>query len=406
MDSSAAPHGHRVDGSTPVIIAARRSPIATKGGRFSNTPVDVLAAAVLRAVVTDVETVFAETRADDGAGDGPATIDVADVVLGNCMGPGGNTARVASLAAGLGIRVPGITIDRQCGSGLAAVTVAADALVAAAARGDDRVRIAGGAESASTAPARITGGASYARAAFAPTGFPDPEMGPAAEALATSHGIARDRQDAYAARSHDLAVSAVERGAFDAELVTIDGFDADDGPRRSISTMLHRFPPLHGGTVTAGNSCRISDGAAAVAVVPERSRGGAPGLAILQTATIGCDPATPGIGPVDAVRSVLAAGGVGLDDIAAFEIVEAFAAQTLAVLDELGLANAEHVDDRVCADGGALALGHPWGASGAVGLVRLFSRLVRAGAPAGTLGIATVAVGGGMGIAALVEVVR
>ena len=116
--------------------------------------------------------------------------------------------------------------------------------------------------------------------------------------------------------------------------------------------------------------------------------------------------ATPGLGPVFAIESLLERTGVSLDDVAAFELVEAFAAQTLAVLDAVGLASAEGVDDRVCSDGGALALGHPWAASGAVSVVRLFSRLVRAGAPAGTLGLASAAIGGGMGIAALFRVVR
>ncbi|MGG7509451.1 thiolase family protein [Plantibacter sp. YIM 135249] len=376
----------------PVIIAARRTPITTKGGRLAQFQAEELAAVVLRAVVDDAARVLGRE------------FPIGDVILGNCMGPGGNTARVASLAAGLDVRIPGMTIDRQCGSGLAAIVTAADSISA----GDARLRIAGGVESASTAPTRTAAGtgAPYSRAAFAPDGFPDPEMGPAAEHLAGLHGITRERQDAYALRSHDLAVAAQHRGAFDEELVALSDVVADDGPRSGMSAMLGRFPALHGGTVTAGNSCRISDGAAAVAIVPAALRGTAPGLVIRATATIGCDPATPGIGPVDAVRDLLDRTGLTLDDMAAFELVEAFASQSLAVWQELGLADEDGVDPRVCADGGALALGHPWGASGAVGLVRLFSRLVRADAPAGARGIATVAVGGGLGIAALVEVVR
>lgn len=153
-----------------------------------------------------------------------------------------------------------------------------------------------------------------------------------------------------------------------------------------------------GGTVTAGTSTRIGDGAAAVVVAAAGS-----GLAIRAGAVVGVDPALPGIGAAPAIEAVLAAAGASIRDIAAIELVEAFAAQSIAVLSRLGIADD---DPRVCADGGALALGHPWGASGAVAVVRLFSRLVRGGAPAGTMGVAAASIGGGMGVAALVEVVR
>jgi acetyl-CoA C-acetyltransferase len=276
--------------------------------------------------------------------------------------------------------------------------------------GDRALRLAGGAESASTAPTRIAHAQAYARAAFAPEGFPDPDMGPAAETLAQSRRISRAEQDAYAVRSHARALAARHSGRFDDELVAVNDVVVDDGPRAMSSATLARFAPVfadrRSGTVTAGNSCRISDGAAAVALVPESDRGSAPGLALVASATVGCDPATPGLGPVFAIEKLLQQTGVTLDDVAAIEIVEAFAAQALAVLSELGLTTSDGVDERVCADGGALALGHPWGASGAVSVVRLFSRLVRSGAPAGTLGLATAAIGGGMGVAALFRVVR
>ena len=381
----------------PVVIAARRTPISTRGMRLRSRSVHELAAPVIRRCLADAERAIGSSLA------------VGDVVLGNCMGPGGNIARLSALAADLDVSVPGMTIDRQCGSGLSAIITASDAIRA----GDSRLLLAGGAESASTAPLRIAHGAPYARAAFSPTGFPDPEMGPAAQELAAAFGIDRDRQDAYAERSHRLALVQLEAGGFDNELVALDELGRDDSPRERMTDLLPRFPSLYPtldgpatGSVTAGNSCRISDGAAVVAIVSTGSRGDAPGLALLAHATIGCDPALPGIGPVAAVNGVLAAAGVTLDDIAAFEIVEAFAAQTLAVLYSLGLAAHDFVDPRVCSGGGALALGHPWGASGAVSVVRLFTRLVREGAPAGSLGIATAAVGGGMGVAALFEVVR
>ncbi|GGE91572.1 thiolase family protein [Mycetocola zhadangensis] len=380
--------------SVATVIAARRTPIATVGQRLAAFSVDSLAASSLCATLTDAQLAL---------GNQPA---IGDVVLGNCMGPGGNTARVASLAAGIDVTVPGMTVDRQCGSGLAAVLVAAEQIAA----GSRSMRLAGGAESASTAPTRIAKNTAYARAAFAPEGFPDPDMGPAAEALAGTRRISRDQQDAYALRSHDRAVDARNSGRFINELVTIGDVTTDDGPRPMSRAMLARFAPVFAtdtsGTVTAGNSCRVSDGAATVALVPDADRGSAPGLALIGSATVGCDPATPGLGPAFAIESLLEQTGVRLDDIEAVEIVEAFAAQALAVLWEIGLASANTVDDRVCADGGALALGHPWGASGAVSVVRLFSRLVRSGRPAGTLGLATAAIGGGMGVAALFRVVR
>lgn len=418
------------DPRMPVVVAARRTPITTKGARLAHITAEQLAAPVLRACVEDAVRAlgprscegpsWARPSAGAGGEHPRPALPIGDVVLGNCMGPGGNIARLASLAAGIDVTVPGMTLDRQCGSGLSAIIAAADAIRA----GDDRAQLAGGVESASTAPTRLAGGVAYSRAAFAPAGFPDPEMGPAAQALALAHGIDRRAQDAYAARSHRLAVDAQRLGRFDHEIVEVDGVRLDDGPRASMPAMLGRFPALFAaasgggsgsrgpaggevrGTVTAGNSCRISDGAAAVAIVPAGARSTAPGLALLAHATVGCDPALPGIGPVAAVARVLDERGLTLADVGAFEIVEAFAAQTLAVLQLLGLAQDGSVDPRVCTDGGALALGHPWGASGAVGVVRLYSRLVRGGAPAGTLGIATAAIGGGMGVAALFEVVR
>ncbi|MGW0809933.1 thiolase family protein [Nonomuraea sp. NPDC002799] len=368
----------------PVIVAARRTPIGTAGHAFKELTVELLAAPVIAAVARDT---------------GGRPVD--DVVLGNCMGPGGNVARVSALAAGLGHGVPGVTVDRQCGSGLAAILVAAQAVRA----GDMDLVIAGGAESASTAPLRTRRGAAqpYDRAPFTPGGHPDPDMGPAAEALAAARGVSRERQDAYACRSHARALAAREAGRFEQEIVPIGGRFADQRPRPLRPASLARLPAafVADGTVTAGNSSPISDGAAAVAIVPERLRAGLPGMRLVAGAVVGCDPELPGWGPVPAVRRVLARAGVDVERVAAVEIVEAFAAQVLAATDALGLDPGE----RVCVDGGALALGHPWGATGAVVVTRLFSRLVRAGSPPGTLGLAAAAVGGGLGVAALFEVV-
>ncbi|MBT8225400.1 MAG: thiolase family protein [Dactylosporangium sp.] len=364
-----------------VVVAARRTPVGTAGRSLASVDVARLAAPVLRAVVDDL-------------GVSPDTVD--EVILGNCMGPGGNPARVAALAAGLGTAVPGLTVDRQCGSGLEAINLAS-ALIAA---GAGTLVLAGGAESASTAPLRFLPGdppVRYQRAPFAPAEYGDPDMGEAAETVTAEAGIDRQRQDRYAARSHATASAA----DFSRELVPLAGLDRDERPRRGLTAArLARLPAAfaQGGTVTAGNSCGISDGAAAVAVVGERLRvaNGWPGLRVLAWQICGTDPRRPGVGLVPAVRAVLARHDLGPRDLGAVEITEAFAGQVLACVDALGLD-----EGVVCAEGGALALGHPWGASGAILMVRLFSRMVSADGP--RFGLAACAVGGGMGVATLVE---
>lgn len=363
------------------IVAARRTPIGTAGHGLADRSAADLAAAVLPVVLADA---------------GLCAEDVAEVVLGNCTGPGGDLARYAALQAGLGIGVPALTVDRQCGSGLAAVTTGA-ALISAG-LGSGRVVLAGGVESASTSPRP-------GRAAFAPPWLGDPEMGEAADRIAMIAGMTRQRQDAYAARSHRLAVAAAQAGAFDAELVRVGGLHRDQRPRTGMTLeRLARMRPSFSaeGTATAGNSCGISDGAAAVALVSEddRATSGLPGLRILASATAGVSPRTPGLGLVPASRMALRRAGVALDDVAVIELNEAFAGQVLACCDSLDLDS-----ERVCREGGAIALGHPWGASGAVLLVRLFSQLVRAGRP-GELGLAAIAVGGGQGVAMVVESCR
>lgn len=386
-----------------VIIAAARTPFATRGAQLRSVSVDQLASSLLRSLHEHSAAILApaDARVPD------------DVFLGNCMGPGGNIARIAALGAGWGVTVPGMSVDRQCGSGLAAIVTAADAVRAGSA---DYV-VAGGAESASTAPLRLQDDRPYTRAPFTPAGIADPEMGPAADALAQRYGFTRAQVDAVALHSHRQALSAQSSGLLEAEILPLADLSADPGPRE-IAALLPRFPALYAGVGTAGNSSRNSDGAAAVSLVTEQLRAEAaqrtgrsvPGLRIVDSVSVGCDPAAPGLGPVAAIAALRARTGVELDQIAAFEFVEAFAAQHLAVLHNLGLGEVigdeVRLDPRVNSEGGTLALGHPWGASGALTLVRLFSRLVRSGSPAGTRGLAAVAVGGGMGIATLVEVVR
>lgn len=419
-------------GGAPVVIAARRTPIAVRGGRLEQTGVDALAAVAVQAVVEDARTLW--------GGESPDPVLISDVVLGNCMGPGGNLGRIAALGAGLGEPVPGMMVDRQCASGLAAILTGA-ALASSPVRsqageasgapgvGPVPLVVAGGAESASTAPPRLgPDGMPYARAPFAPSGFADPDMAVMAQRIATKRRISRHRQDAYAVRSHRLAWQAAQTGAFDVECVPVpvgdDVVTRDEGPRARMERLVGRARPLFSAetgdenagesshlqyAVTGANSSRNTDGAAAVVLTPAAHRGTAAGLELVGSVTVGVDPALPGLGPVPAVQRLLDSTGVALAEVAAIELVEAFACQALAVLDDLGLTGdhfSDGVDPRVNAEGGALALGHPWGGSAAVSVVRLFTRLVRAGAPEGTLGLATVAAGGGLGVAALFRVVR
>jgi acetyl-CoA C-acetyltransferase len=226
-------------------------------------------------------------------------------------------------------------------------------------------------------------------------------MGLAADLLADEHGVTRDQQDAYAARSHARAIAACDAGLLDDEIVAVEGVLRDDRPRSGLTVeRLARLRPAfrEDGSVTAGNSCGISDGAAAVTLVDAatHARLDVPGLRVLASATAGVDPRRPGIGLVPAVAAALGKAGLGLDDIDVVEVNEAFAGQVLACCVELGLD-----PERVCPQGGALALGHPWGASGAVLLVRLFSQLVLQGS--GRYGLAAIAAGGGQGVALVVE---
>ena len=362
-----------------------RTPIGTAGGAFREVRTADLAAPVLRELAAAVS--------------GEPLIDV---VLGNCTGPGGDVARVAALTAGLGVDVPALTVDRQCGSGLAAIEVAAGLL-----RSSPGMVLAGGVESASTAPVRSWPGdppVPYLRAPFAPESVGDPDMGTAADLLAEKVGVARARQDAYAARSHALAVAVRDAGGFDAEVVPVHDVGRDERPRAGLTVeRLARLRPAfrpasEGGTVTAGNACGVNDGAAAVALLDAAThrRLDVPGLRVLATATAGVDPNLPGLGLVPATEQALARAGLTLVDLDVLELNEAFAGQVLACCDALTLD-----PDRVCVQVGALALGHPWGASGAVLAVRLFSQLVRQ--QQGRYGLAAIAVGGGQGVAMVVE---
>ncbi|TLM86503.1 thiolase family protein [Pseudarthrobacter sp. NamE2] len=377
----------------PVIIAALRTPVGRTGGALGKLRAHELLAPVLRQLLT-------------GTGTESAAVD--DVLIGNAVGGGGNVARLALLEAGLPVGVPGVTVDRQCGSGLDAIVLAAR-LVAA---GGSPLYLAGGVESTSTAPLRAhrtdDGGADfYRRAQFVPASFGDPDMGQAAETVAEKFGVGRERQDAFALESHRRALEAARNGRFTDEIVPLQNacgpVAVDDGPRRGLTAaVMARFPPVfvEGGTVTAGNSCFDADAASAVVITSlERVRrlGARDGLLVLGAGTAGVHPEVLGVGAAVAAEGVLARAGIASEALDFIEFNEAFASQTLACLDQLGIR-----PERANLDGGALALGHAYGASGAVLVTRLFAQARRAGV-SGSRGMAMISSAGGMGTAALLE---
>jgi acetyl-CoA C-acetyltransferase len=393
------------DDRQPVIIAALRTPVCRANGALKHLRSHELLAPVLTALL-------AETGLDAG--------EVADVVIGNAVGAGGNVARLAALEAGLPVTVPGLTVDRQCGSGLDAI-VLASRLVAAG----GGTYLAGGVESISTAPLRAHRNddgepAFFSRAQFAPHSHGDPDMGVAAENVAREYGISRARQDEFALRSHRRAVAAQAKGTFAGETVALPAaagpgpaalgaVTTDDGPRPKLSeALMARFPAafVESGTVTAGNSCFDADGAAAVVITSlarARELGAADALAVLGTDTAGVEPQLLGIGAAAAASRLLAAQSVDAADLDLVEFNEAFASQTLACLDHLGIDAL-----RANADGGALALGHAYGASGAVLVTRLLAqaRQEPAAPDQGTLALAMISIAGGMGTAALFRHIR
>lgn len=368
-----------------VIVAAARTPITARGRALASMAAHDLAGVALAEVARR-------------AGTPPE-----QVVLGSSLGDGGNLGRRAALAAGFGVGCPGWTVDAQCGSSLVALQQAA-----ATVEQEGGVVAAGGAESVSGLPAERRDGGGVQQRPFTAAGFPDPDMTAAADDLAARRGIPRARQEAFARRSHALArrcASRDRRTTGDPAPVAPLGGIGDDGPRRLTPALTSRFRPVRaqpGASVTPATAARPADGAAALLLMPAaRARAlGLAGLRVRGRALIGADPALPGIAAAPAAAQVLAATGTRLEDLAAVEIVEAYAAQTLACLDTLGLSAG---DPRVDADGGALALGHPWGASPAVAATHLVHRL--AAAPAGSRGLIACAIGGGMGAALLVEAV-
>jgi len=380
-----------MDPKTPVIVAAVRTPMgrALKGSLARVRPED-LAATAIRAALAKVP------------GLNPA--DIEDVILGCAMpeGPQGmNVARIAALRAGLPVEIPAATVNRFCSSGLQAIAQAAERIAA----GGADVILAGGVESMSQVP---MGGFKVAPHPHIIREWPEVymPMGNTAELVAKQHNISREDQDAFALQSQKRAGAAMAAGLFNEELApvaTTEGSLAVDELPRPETTIegLQKLKPAFqvGGSVTPGTSSPLTDGAAAT-ILMSAGRAASLGLPILGIfrgfAVAGVAPEIMGIGPVAAVPKLLAKAGLKVSDIDQFELNEAFAAQSLAVMRALGLDAA-----KVNPLGGAIALGHPLGATGAKLTATLLHNLRRTG---GRYGIVTMCVGGGMGAAGLFEV--
>ena len=384
-----------------VILSAVRTPIGRYGGALAGVRPDDLAAVAVGAAV-------------ERAGVDPAQID--DVYLG-CANQAGednrDVARMAALLAGFPQSVPGVTLNRLCASGLSAVVSACHAVIA----GDGDLFVAGGVESMTRAPLSMpkperaferghrtvydtTLGWRYPNPRLEAM-FPLESMGETGENVAERCGVSRADQDAFALRSQERWAAAQAAGRFADELVPVGDLDRDEHPRPDTSAeALAALRPAFrkGGSVTAGNSSGMNDGAAALVIASEEraaALGAAPLAAFRGSAAVGVDPRVMGIGPIPAVRRLLERTGVAIADIDLVELNEAFASQSVAVVRELGLD-----PDRVNVNGGAIALGHPLGMSGARLVVSLVHELRRRG---GRYGLATLCVGVGQGQAALFE---
>jgi 3-oxoadipyl-CoA thiolase len=384
-----------------VVLSAVRTPIGRYGGALSGVRPDDLAGIAIAAAVE-------RAGVEGGA--------IEDVYFG-CANQAGednrNVARMGALLAGLPDSVAGVTVNRLCASGLSAVVSACHAVLA----GDVEVVVAGGVESMSRAPLVMA----KPDTAF-PRGngtiwdttlgwrFPNPRleemfplesMGETGENVAEQHGVSREDQDAFALRSQQRWAAANAAGRFDDELVPVGDVAVDEHPRpETKAEALAGLKPAFrsGGTVTAGNASGLNDGAAALVIAREdkaQELGIEPLGAFVGSAVAGVDPRVMGIGPIPAVRKLLERTGVAVSDVDVVELNEAFASQSLAVVRDLGLD-----EDRVNVNGGAIALGHPLGMSGARLVVSLLHELRRRD---GRYGLATLCVGVGQGVAALFD---
>ena len=387
-----------------VIVSAVRTPIGTFNGGLKDVSATRLGGIAIKAAL-------------ERAGVEPGQVD--EVIMGNVLqaGLGQNPARQAAVQANIPIEVPSFTVNKVCGSGLKAVHLAAQAILL----GDADIVVAGGMESMSQSPYLLE----KARTGFRMgdqrlvdsmirdglwCAFGDCHMGITAENLCEKYGLSREELDAFAVRSQEKAAAALSKGIFKEEIVPVEVpqpkgapvvVDTDENPRpgtnlESLAKLRPAFKP--DGKVTAGNASSINDGAAALVIMSAETaekRGLKPLAVIRANASAGVDPAIMGIGPVPATRKALQKAGLSLDDLDLVEANEAFAAQSLAVLKELGLN-----PDIVNVNGGAIALGHPIGASGARVLVTLLHEMRRRDA---RYGLATLCIGGGQGVATIVE---
>ncbi len=396
---------------TPVIVDGLRTPFGRYGGGLKDIRPDDMAAHVIRALV-------------ERTGVDPADID--DVILGAANQAGEdnrNVGRMAALLAGLPVEVPGQTVNRLCGSGLQAVIAAAHAI----AYGDGSVFVAGGVESMTRAPLVMakpsaafprgeqqlfdtTLGWRFTNPRLADAHYPY-SMGETAENVVERIGVSRTDQDAFAVGSQQRWKAAQDAGRFVDEIVPIevpDGretriFDTDEHPRpdatfESLAKLKPAFKRDDSGSVTAGNSSGINDGAAALLVMSEtraRDLGMRPIARLVSSAVAGVDPATMGLGPIPASRLALERAGLTVDDLDLVELNEAFAAQAVPVMRELGLD-----PEKTNVNGGAIAIGHPLGASGARLAATLVHEMRRRSA---RYGLATMCIGVGQGIAAVFE---
>lgn len=388
-----------------VIVAATRTPI----GSFQGSLKDVSAVDL---GVTVIKSLLEKTKV--------APEQVCEVILGQILTAGGgqNTARQASIKAGIPYTTPAMTINKVCGSGLKTVHLATQAIRC----GDAEIIIAGGMENMSLAPYLVTGLRNGLRMGPGKTidtmiqdglwdAFNDYHMGITAENLAEKYNITRQEQDEFSLTSQQKAVAAVAAGKFKDEITPVHipqrrgdavVFDTDEQPRASttIETLTRLKPAFKrdGGTVTAGNASTLNDGAAAVMLMTEDKAKelGLPILAkVTSYASAGVDPAIMGIGPAEATRKCLAKAGWKAEDLEVIEANEAFAAQAIAVNKELGWDTS-----KINVNGGAIALGHPIGASGCRVLVSLLHEMQRSNKKKG---LATLCIGGGMGVAIAVE---
>ncbi|MHA6250861.1 thiolase family protein [Oceanobacillus sp. CAU 1775] len=386
--------------NVPVIVSAVRTAIGKRGGALKDLHPYKYGGEVIREAVN-------KTKLDSR--------EITDVIMGNCLSNVGNIARMSALEAQLDVSVPGVTIDRQCGSGINSIMMAAQMIKA-----DGGIYVAGGIESMTLEPYLLEKQSKpfnqhppkFLSRNLSPEEIGDPPMGITAENLAEKYNISFEEQNLYALESQKKMDRAMSKGYFEDQIIPIEihtkkgpiNFYEDEHPRRNISLeQLNSLKPIFkvGGTVTAGSSSGINDGAAAVVMMVEDeaiNRGLVPLVRVVGYAVTGVDPNYMGIGPVPAVRKVLANTNLALEEMDLIEINEAFAAQVLACHKELNFDM-----EKVNVNGGAIAHGHPIAATGTILATKLIYELKRRNQRYGLL---TACIGGGQGIAVILENIR